>query len=204
MRKIKNYISNLKIKSFKGLEDVEIKDCRKLNILIGENNAGKTTVLEAVRCFHKPWDYMEYINILKRNPYANFSSFSLLPQMFNQRNHSSLAEIIVEIDKKEHILKIKKELEKIEEKTTEEQLLEEIEKVYIEELEEYNFDEKILRNKLIDKILKYIPYKIEDYKLVRIINDIIGEDNKLEKIFEDIKELKKSYTRKVIITKKLK
>ena len=66
------------------------------------------TVLEAVRCFYKPWDYMEYINILKRNPYADFSSFSLLQQMFNQRNHSDLVEVTAEIDKKRIFFKDKK------------------------------------------------------------------------------------------------
>lgn len=212
MRKIKNYISNLKIKSFKGLEDVEIRDCRKLNILIGENNAGKTTVLEAVRCFYKPWDYMEYINILKRNPYADFSSFSLLQQMFNQRNHSDLVEVTAEIDKKEYSLKIKKELEKVEEKTLEEQLLEEIEKVYIEEFEKYSFDTdnfvknekfKYLRNKMIEKMLGVSFNKIKDGKVARIVNDLLRGDIELEKILENVREIKKKYTGKTIIIEKL-
>ena len=212
MRKIKNYISNLKIKSFKGLEDVEIRDCRKLNILIGENNAGKTTVLEAVRCFYKPWDYMEYINILKRNPYADFSSFSLLQQMFNQRNHSDLVEVTAEIDKKEYSLKIKKELEKVEEKTFEEKVLEEVEKFYIKELKDNNIDKgklkkendfvKISSMKDGDKILELISNV--DSKLIHILYEMFRntEESPREKL-EKIKLFKNAEAKKSIIIERL-
>lgn len=211
MRKIENYISNLKIKSFKGLEDVEIRDCRKLNILIGENNAGKTTVLEAVRCFYKPWDYMEYINILKRNPYTNFSSFSLLQQMFNQRNNSDLIEIVAEIDKKEYSLKIKKELEKTEEKTLEEKLLELLEIYCISELKNYAWDEeeeennkrlKGLKKELIDNVLEFghgINNSLKE-KIYRLMKEV---KNPTEETLKEIRKLKNDYTEKINIIEKL-
>src|SRR5439155_3329115 len=41
-------IKDLDIRSFKGLESVELKDCGKLNALIGKNNSGKSSVLHAL------------------------------------------------------------------------------------------------------------------------------------------------------------
>jgi predicted ATPase len=41
-------IKHLDIHSFKGLESVELKDCGKLNALIGKNNSGKSSVLHAL------------------------------------------------------------------------------------------------------------------------------------------------------------
>jgi AAA domain, putative AbiEii toxin, Type IV TA system len=41
-------IKHLNIRSFKGLESVELKDCGKLNALIGKNNSGKSSVLHAL------------------------------------------------------------------------------------------------------------------------------------------------------------
>jgi ABC-type Na+ transport system ATPase subunit NatA len=41
-------IKHLDIRSFKGLESVELKDCGTLNALIGKNNSGKSSVLHAI------------------------------------------------------------------------------------------------------------------------------------------------------------
>jgi ABC-type cobalamin/Fe3+-siderophores transport system ATPase subunit len=41
-------IKDLDIRSFKGLESVELKDCGSLNALIGKNNSGKSSVLHAI------------------------------------------------------------------------------------------------------------------------------------------------------------
>jgi AAA domain, putative AbiEii toxin, Type IV TA system len=41
-------IKHLDIHSFKGLESVELRDCGKLNALIGKNNSGKSSVLHAL------------------------------------------------------------------------------------------------------------------------------------------------------------
>lgn len=41
-------IKHLDIRSFKGLESVELRDCGMLNALIGKNNSGKSSVLHAL------------------------------------------------------------------------------------------------------------------------------------------------------------
>ncbi|MPM18829.1 DNA replication and repair protein RecF [bioreactor metagenome] len=47
------YISRLKIQNFRCFQDVEIEFSEGLNVIIGENNCGKTTILKALQCFFK-------------------------------------------------------------------------------------------------------------------------------------------------------
>ena len=42
------YITKLVIKNFKQFEDFEIKFNKDLNIIVGNNDAGKTTIIEAI------------------------------------------------------------------------------------------------------------------------------------------------------------
>ena len=41
-------ITNLEIRNFRGLKDVKLKELRRVNLLVGGNDTGKTTVLEAL------------------------------------------------------------------------------------------------------------------------------------------------------------
>jgi AAA15 family ATPase/GTPase len=42
-------LNSLEIKNYKALNDIEIKKLGKLNLIVGKNNSGKSTVLECVR-----------------------------------------------------------------------------------------------------------------------------------------------------------
>lgn len=44
-----NYISDIYIKSFKGISNLKLKDIKLINILTGGNNSGKTSVLEVIQ-----------------------------------------------------------------------------------------------------------------------------------------------------------
>lgn len=41
-------IKSVSIKSFKGIQHVELKNCSPINILVGKNNAGKSSILHAI------------------------------------------------------------------------------------------------------------------------------------------------------------
>ena len=41
-------IRNINIKNFRGIESLEIDDFKKINIFVGPNNSGKTTIIEAL------------------------------------------------------------------------------------------------------------------------------------------------------------
>ena len=49
-------IKQIKIKNFKSIENLNIEFNNKFNVLIGENNAGKTTILEAMLLWKKCYD----------------------------------------------------------------------------------------------------------------------------------------------------
>lgn len=44
-------LNNLHIKNFRMLEDLEIPKLGRVNLIVGKNNSGKSTVLEAIRIF---------------------------------------------------------------------------------------------------------------------------------------------------------
>jgi AAA15 family ATPase/GTPase len=43
-----NFLTNLTIKNFRCFEDFKLKDLKRINIFVGDNNSGKSSVLEAV------------------------------------------------------------------------------------------------------------------------------------------------------------
>jgi hypothetical protein len=49
-------LKSLKIENFRGFESFELKQLGRINLLVGENNSGKTSVLEAIRLLHSAAD----------------------------------------------------------------------------------------------------------------------------------------------------
>ena len=45
------FFENIKIKNFKSLRNVELKDCSRINLFIGKPNVGKSNILEALSIF---------------------------------------------------------------------------------------------------------------------------------------------------------
>ncbi len=48
-------LNSLRIQGFRAFRDLEIAPLGRVNLLVGRNNVGKTTVLEAVRLFAHGW-----------------------------------------------------------------------------------------------------------------------------------------------------
>jgi len=40
--------NELKISNFRGIDYAELKEMKRLNIIVGKNNSGKTSILEAI------------------------------------------------------------------------------------------------------------------------------------------------------------
>lgn len=51
----KSKIKNVCIKNFKSAKSVELADCRRINVLIGRPNVGKSNILEALALFDVPY-----------------------------------------------------------------------------------------------------------------------------------------------------
>lgn len=48
---MEKYIKSLKIKGYRGIKDLELKDLKDINIIVGDNNSGKTSLLESLLFF---------------------------------------------------------------------------------------------------------------------------------------------------------
>lgn len=63
---MKPHISELKIEAFRGLKSVELKKLGQFSLLVGFNNSGKSSILEAIEYFCKPMDPLALISLSRR------------------------------------------------------------------------------------------------------------------------------------------
>ena len=53
----------LQIRAFRGIQDLSLEELGSINLFVGGNNSGKTTVIEAISALCHPLDVWEYIQI---------------------------------------------------------------------------------------------------------------------------------------------
>ena len=87
-----NYLSYLNIKHFRGIENLELKDLSTINIIVGDNNSGKTSLLEAITLFESPDNIKNMLLNASKRDSNNNSKFELFLEMFpkNQFNERSI------------------------------------------------------------------------------------------------------------------
>lgn len=72
-------IKSIKINNFKGLNDFNLQDISNINLLGGKNNAGKTTILEALFMFH---DRLNPNMLLRQYNWRGVNEMALTPESF--------------------------------------------------------------------------------------------------------------------------
>ena len=87
-----NYLTYLKIHQFKSIEDLELKDLSKINIIVGENNSGKTSLLEAISILGNENSIKSILNNVSKRSTVYPSSLELFLQIFprEQENKKSI------------------------------------------------------------------------------------------------------------------
>ena len=87
-----NYLSYLNIKHFRGIENLELKDLSTINIIVGDNNSGKTSLLEAITLLESPDNIKNMLLNASKRDSNNTSKFELFLEMFpkNQFNERSI------------------------------------------------------------------------------------------------------------------
>lgn len=65
------HIDEFTIHAFRGLRDVKLEGLGQINLLVGENNSGKTSVLEALAIFCNPFDRLRWRNVLSMREMSN-------------------------------------------------------------------------------------------------------------------------------------
>jgi hypothetical protein len=84
-------LESLAIHKFRGLRDVELRDFGRFNVLVGLNNSGKTSVLEAIATYARPLRPSEWIDVVRRRDNSNSRAVLLegLRWIFPQQDERS-------------------------------------------------------------------------------------------------------------------
>lgn len=93
---IMNGFKNLEIKNFRGIDHLKINDFSRVNVLLGQNNSGKSTVLEAIAMLmgmSNP-DLPQAINAIRAR--KAFSKFIDIQYFFNNLNTAMPPEVSAE------------------------------------------------------------------------------------------------------------
>jgi len=81
---MKPHISNLEINAFRGLKNVTLSDLGMVNLIVGFNNSGKSSILEAIEYFCRPLDPLALINLSRSREVSarNFDPVQTLRWLF--------------------------------------------------------------------------------------------------------------------------
>jgi energy-coupling factor transporter ATP-binding protein EcfA2 len=89
---MKQHLENLTIERFRGLRGLELKEMGQVNLFVGANNSGKTSVLEAISAYCRPLDALEWLSTARRRESTGGmlglpTRLSALRWLFPQSNH---------------------------------------------------------------------------------------------------------------------
>lgn len=86
-------INSIEINQFRGIRQLTISNFSKINLIVGDNNSGKTTLLEAVQLLFAKSQLSSVKNIIKQRTVLNVSESSFYTsfiKMFNVNQESEL------------------------------------------------------------------------------------------------------------------
>ena len=75
------YIEDLSIHNFRGLKNVKLMNTNQINILVGDNNSGKTSILEAIQLMEYPKEPGNFVRVarMREMQYASNTLGMLTP-----------------------------------------------------------------------------------------------------------------------------
>ena len=100
----KAFFTDIKIENFKSLRSVELKDCNRINVLIGKPNVGKSNILEALSLFQ----FLDRENLLAERLFKELIRIDNATELFFDGEDNDIIklssnlrniEIIYDIDK---------------------------------------------------------------------------------------------------------
>ena len=86
--------TSIEIKNFKSIKNITLKDCKRINLLIGRPNVGKSNILEALATFSFP--YARYTNNKSLQQFIRCENES---NLFYNGDTSKDVEILTDFDK---------------------------------------------------------------------------------------------------------
>jgi AAA15 family ATPase/GTPase len=111
-------ITNLRIRNFRGLKDVSLRDLRQVNLIVGGNDTGKTSVLEALILLLGDGSFIQSLPATFRNNQSGGQNFqnnnddkeNYWPWLFYDRNPDNPIGIKAQTDDQRN-LEVKTELQ---------------------------------------------------------------------------------------------
>ena len=96
-------ISSIDIGSFRGIRSLKLENLAMVNILTGDNNCGKTSVLEILDSFSQPDDFWKWSSLTRRDtrgilPYRNLSLYESFYDLFDIDAEEKRIEYTIEMD----------------------------------------------------------------------------------------------------------
>lgn len=84
----RNHIDQLNIRSFRGIRNLKMDDLGEINLLVGDNNCGKTSVLEVLRSIGNPESVSLWQEIAQRHPkwiHVRSSVFEMMRLLIDEK-----------------------------------------------------------------------------------------------------------------------
>ncbi|MEK3899780.1 MULTISPECIES: AAA family ATPase [unclassified Paenibacillus] len=88
------HVESINIQSFRGIRNLSIQKFGDINVLIGDNNSGKTSLLEAIMLLVGPSDFSNFASVSRLRERYNFMSkgslglYDSFLYMFDRRNEN--------------------------------------------------------------------------------------------------------------------
>jgi AAA15 family ATPase/GTPase len=82
------HFKGLCINSYRGISNLSIDDLGDINIVLGKNNCGKTSLLEAIQILNRPYDFNNIVMVSRQR-----DRFRMTPMKFTQTQYSSFLNI---------------------------------------------------------------------------------------------------------------
>lgn len=92
------FFNSVHITNFKSLKDVTLSDCRRINLLIGKPNVGKSNILEAIGLHG-----LGHCHINTNPKLTQFIRFENTPELFYDGNVNELISVNIDISATNHI-----------------------------------------------------------------------------------------------------
>lgn len=89
-------IKSIEINQFRGIKQLVVSDFSKINLIVGDNNSGKTTFLEAIQLLFAKSQLSSVKNIIKQRTVLNISDNSFYTsfiRMFNVEQNEELLDL---------------------------------------------------------------------------------------------------------------
>lgn len=104
-----DFISKIYIESFRGIKALELNDLLPINILTGDNNNGKTSVLEVLQSLESPGDFRLWRSLIRKDlrttPIRGMSFYEGFYDLFDINSSEKKLDYTIEVNKiKTHVV----------------------------------------------------------------------------------------------------